>query len=219
MVKTVVFDLGKVLVDFDYSIAVRKITARGTKDLAEITHFLMRSPVLPEYEIGQLTNQQFYEAIRAATGFRGDFEEFASSFADIFAPIEPMIHLHADLRARGVPTYILSNTNDLAVGHIRRNFPFFNQFDGYILSYEKRAMKPEPKIYEALEHESGRRGSEILYLDDRPENIEAAAARGWNVILHESPEKSSAALHATGVLNNGADVPPSPPGRGLACPP
>jgi HAD superfamily hydrolase (TIGR01509 family) len=202
MLKAVVFDLGKVLVDFDYSIAVRKITARGTKDLAEITQFLMRSPMLIEYEIGLLTNHQFYEAICAATGFRGDFEEFANSFGDIFAPIEPMIQLQAALRARGVPTYIFSNTNDLAVSHIRRNFPFFNHFDGYILSYEKRAMKPEPKIYEALEHESGRRGSELLYLDDRPENVEAGAARGWNVILHESPEKSTAAVHAFGLLDH-----------------
>jgi len=62
-----------------------------------------------------------------------------------------MIELHAGLWKQKIPTYIFSNTNEIAVGHIRRSFPFFTAFDGYILSYEVGAMKPGPKIYEALE--------------------------------------------------------------------
>ena len=105
-----------------------------------------------------------------------------------------MIALHAELRRRGIPTYIFSNTNDLAVEHIRRNFPFFKNFDGYIYSYEVGAMKPDAKIYEALEKLAGRRGADIVYLDDRPENVAGGAARGWQAILHETPEKSRAAV-------------------------
>ncbi|MGA9450427.1 MAG: HAD-IA family hydrolase, partial [Verrucomicrobiia bacterium] len=85
-------------------------------------------------------------------------------------------------------------TNDLAVEHIRRNFPFFKKFDGYIFSYEVGAMKPEAKIYEVLEKLAGRSGADILYLDDRPENVAAGAARGWRAILHETPEKSRVAV-------------------------
>ena len=77
---------------------------------------------------------------------------------------------------------------------IRRDFPFFNHFDGYILSYEVKAMKPAAKIYEALENTVGKRGEEILYIDDRPENIVAGATRDWRTILHESSEKTRAAL-------------------------
>ena len=110
-----------------------------------------------------------------------------------------MIGLHAKLRGRGVPTYIFSNTNDLAVEHIRRNFPFFKNFDGYIYSYEIGAMKPDAKIYRALEKLSGRRGAEIVYLDDRPENIAGGTARGWRAILHETPEKSRAAVEKLGL--------------------
>ena len=91
-------------------------------------------------------------------------------------------------------TYIFSNTNDLAIEHVRRNFPFFQNFDGYIFSYEVGAMKPDAKIYEALEKMTGRRGAEIIYIDDRLENIEAGSARGWRTILHETPEKTRAAL-------------------------
>jgi HAD superfamily hydrolase (TIGR01509 family) len=61
------------------------------------------------------------------------------------------------------------------------------------------AMKPEAKIYEALEEMSGKRGPEILYLDDRPENVAAGAARGWQVILQESPEKPRGEMHRLGL--------------------
>ena len=141
-----------------------------------------------------MTREEFYEQARKVTGFRGTMEEFGEFFADIFTPIPPMIEIHAGLRRRGIPTYIFSNTNDLAVEHIRRNFPFFRDFDGYIYSYEVGTMKPEAKIYEVLEKLAGRHGTDIVYLDDRPENVAGGAARGWRTILHETPEKTRAAL-------------------------
>ena len=95
----------------------------------------------------------------------------------------------AELKKTKLPTYIFSNTNDLAVEHIRNRFPFFSDFDGYVLSYEHGAMKPSAKLYEIVERMSGRRGGEILYIDDRPENVAAGVARGWQGILHESPER------------------------------
>ena len=189
-----VFDLGKVLVDFDYSIAARKIAARSTMPLAGINSFIGDSDITVRYELGAVTRREFFEQTRQAIGFHGTFEEFGEFFADIFTEIPPMIELHAKLRRRGVPTYIFSNTNDLAIEHIRRNFPFFKNFDGYIFSCEIGAMKPDAKIYEALEKLAGRRGADIVYLDDRPENAAAGAARGWRTILHEAPERSRASV-------------------------
>jgi HAD superfamily hydrolase (TIGR01509 family) len=113
-----------------------------------------------------------------------------------------MVRLHSELRSQGFPTYIFSNTNELAIRYIRRNFPFFQNFDGYILSYEHQSMKPEAKLYEVVEAQSRTRGADILYLDDRPENIEAGAARGWQVILQESAEKTRAQVQALGLLNH-----------------
>jgi len=110
------------------------------------------------------------------------------------------LKLHAALRQRGVPTYVFSNTNELAVGHIRKSFPFFSQFNGYVCSYEHGAMKPDAKLYEVVERTSRLGGSEMLYLDDRPENVAAGAARGWHAVLHESAEKSQAAVAAFGLL-------------------
>jgi len=201
--KVVVFDLGKVLVDFDYGIAARTLALRGKISAAQIMHFLDQTPLLFRYETGLLNNEQFYAEFCAATGYDGSLEEFSDTFGDIFAPIPPMIELHAALRQRGLPTYIFSNTNALAVRHIRRNYPFFGNFDGRILSYEQKAMKPDARIYEAVERQSGSRQAEILYIDDRPENIEAGKARGWQVVLHENSDKTRRAIEDLGLLGNG----------------
>ena len=185
--KTVVFDLGKVLIDFDYGIAARKLADQGTLPVAAVRRFIDHSPLLYRFETGLVTRQKMFAEVREATGFRGGFEEFCDLFCDIFTPIEPMIELHARLRERGIPTFIFSNTNELQVEHIRRRFPFFKNFDGYVLSFEQGAMKPDRRIYEHVEHLTGRRGSEILYVDDRQENAEAGIARSWQVIHHQSP--------------------------------
>jgi HAD superfamily hydrolase (TIGR01509 family) len=190
----IVFDLGKVLVDFDYSIAARKVAARSTKQIPDLQRFLGSSPILARFESGLLTRQQFFSQIQQITGFTADETEFVGNFADIFVPIPSMIALHEELRQMGFETYIFSNTNDIAIEHIRREFPFFKNFDDYIFSYEIGAMKPEVKIYEAMEKISGRRGDEILYIDDRVENVETGSIRGWRAILHETPEKTRAVL-------------------------
>jgi HAD superfamily hydrolase (TIGR01509 family) len=188
--EVVVFDLGKVLVDFDYNIAAQKISKRGRITPAEIQKFIDHSPLLYRFETGLMTNEEFFAEVCAATGFGGEFEEFCGHFADIFSAIEPMIEWHGALRKRGIPTYIFSNTNELAIRHIRQRFPFFANFTDYILSYEHGAMKPDAKLYEVVERLSGKRGDAILYLDDRAENIAAGAARTWQTILQESPAKT-----------------------------
>lgn len=201
MKPVIVFDLGKTLVDFDYSIAAGRIASRCTPDADAATFFSTHAALLTSYELGLLNTVQFFEQMKAVSGFSGTQAEFGEAFADIFTPIEPMIELHTELRKKNLATYILSNTNDLAVDHIRRKFPFFNDFDGYVLSYEHGFMKPAARLYEILERASGRRAGDIFFMDDRAENVEAGAARGWNAVLHEEPAKTREALEKLGVLN------------------
>ena len=196
----IIFDLGKVLVDFDYSRAAGKIAARSRKAPADLHAFLGSSPLLVEYESGRLTRQAFYDAIRHAIGFADGVAEFGAHFADLFTEMPGTIALHQELRQRGYQTYIFSNTNDLAIEHVRRNFPFFANFNGYILSYEVGGLKPHPEIYQAMEAMTGKRGPDLVYIDDRPENIETGLARGWRAILHESPEKTRQIITGMGLL-------------------
>jgi HAD superfamily hydrolase (TIGR01509 family) len=195
----IVFDLGKVLLDFDYSKSSRLFAARSQATPGEVEKLINHTPLLYRYETGLMTREEFYREVSTQAAFRGNLEEFSAIFADIFEPIPEMIELQATLRKLGVPTFIFSNTNDLAIAHIRQKYPFFGNFDGYIFSYEHGAMKPSVKLYEVVERETCRRGGDIIYLDDRAENVDAGAARGWRAILHETPAGSLAALRAAGL--------------------
>ena len=199
MIKAVVFDLGKVLVDFDYGIAARALAARSRVPVEEVRQVIDQSQLLVTYETGKLATKLFYNQVCEATGFCGDIDEFGRLFGDIFTPIADMIGLHARLRVAGVPTCIFSNTNELAVAHIRRTFPFFSNFDGYIYSFEQGAMKPAPAIYEAVERTLGESGDAILYIDDRLENIDTGRGRGWGVIHHQDAVMTRKAVAAAGL--------------------
>ncbi|HEU5068967.1 MAG TPA: HAD family phosphatase [Verrucomicrobiae bacterium] len=198
--KAVVFDLGKVLVEFDWAIAARRMAPRCAMAPAELLRVFDYSPLVVQFELGTVSPEQFFAEAGRMVGFQGAFAEFGEIFADIFTEITAMTALHAELRRRGVPTFIFSNTNELAVAHIRRHFPFFAQFDGYVLSYEHGAMKPHAPLYEVVERMTGRRGAELLYIDDRLENVEAGRARGWNAVQQVEPGKTIAAVRALGLL-------------------
>ena len=198
--KAVIFDLGKVLVDFDWSIAARRMAARSAMTAADLLKVFDYSPLVLDYELGKVSSEEFFAEAGRRAGFKGDFDEFAAIYSDIFTEMESMTAMHAELRQRDVPTYIFSNTNALAIQHIRAQFPFFANFDGFVLSYEHGVMKPHAPLYEAVERLSGRRGAELLYIDDRLENVESGRARGWQVILQEHPEKTISAVRAAGLL-------------------
>jgi len=186
----VVFDLGKVLLDFDYGKAVARIGSKCSGTGWDLNALINQSPLLHEFESGRISSKEFFSRIRETTSFSGGESEFAGLFGDIFEEIPAMIEAQHRLESSGIKTYIFSNTNPLAIEFIRRNFPFFARFSGYVLSYEVGAMKPEPMIYEAVEQLTGKKGAQIVYLDDRAENIAGGAARGWKVHLHDRPADS-----------------------------
>jgi epoxide hydrolase-like predicted phosphatase len=195
----VVFDLGKVLVDFDYEISSRKFAALSRCPPNDIRKLIDHSPLLYRFETGLMSNEDFYGEVCSQCGFSGSMADFSAIFADIFTEIKPMTALHAALRKIGVPVYIFSNTNDIAVSHIRAQFPFFANFDGYVLSYKEGVMKPDPRIYEVVERLTGKQGKEIVYLDDRADNIATAVNRGWHALLHVTPEQTIPALRELGL--------------------
>lgn len=188
--RAVVFDLGKVLLDFDYGRAASALSAQSDVSATVFRAIIDQSPLLHRFETGLVSTAEFFDEIRRLTGYRGPEARFAAAFGDIFDEVPEMVALHRGLSGRGVPTFVFSNTNELAIGHIRRAFPFFGGFTGYIYSYEARSMKPAGGIYDALERLTGLGGADLLYIDDRPENIDAGAARGWRTILHTDPATS-----------------------------
>lgn len=185
--KAVIFDLGKVLLEFDYHRAAAVLGPLSSVPPNEFKRIIDQTPLLHRFETGLMSTDEFVAEVRELTGFHGTSDLFHHTFGDIFWEIPEMIALQQRLEANGIPTFIFSNTNELAVRKIQANFPFFSGFSGYIYSYEVRSMKPAPGIYEAMEAMAGAKGADLVYLDDRLENIEAGAARGWQALLHADP--------------------------------
>ncbi len=201
--KAVVFDLGNVLLNFDYRRTVKKIQAlcggapdRPDRDLLSV---IGGSDLFQRFEGGLIGPAEFFAGVQRETGYTGEFETFGEFFGDVFDEVPEMLAFNESLRLRKIPRYILSNTNDLSIRFIRKRFPFFNQFDGYVLSYEHRAMKPGARIYEIVEEMSALRGADLFYVDDREENIHAAAARGWRAVHHVNPGRTLEMARAAGL--------------------
>ena len=199
MIKVVAFDIGKVLLDFDYRIFARRMAPLTGMDVSTLDALINQSALLAQYESGQLTTPEFFAVVKKETGFDGTETDFGAFFENIFTPIDEVIALHEAVSANGLPTFTFSNTNELAVLHISATYDFWPRFTGHVLSYEAKSLKPEPEIYGVLEQTTGCSGGEIAYIDDRPENIEAGRARGWRVIHHQTPAQTRAALEALAV--------------------
>ena len=135
----VAFDIGKVLLDFDYGILIAKLAPRTQWDKGVLDAYLNQSPLLAEYESGRLTSSEFFTRIQSETKFNGTESEFAGLFKNIFTPIEAVINMHRQLVESGVPTYTFSNTNEMAVRHISRSYEFWPRFTGHILSHEVKS--------------------------------------------------------------------------------
>src|SRR5271170_3063536 len=93
--QTVVFDLGKVLLEFDYSRAARGLAANASMSADEIKRLINQSPLLFRYETGLMSKEEFYEAVSSAIGFKGNLAGFSGIFGNIFEPMPEMIELQA----------------------------------------------------------------------------------------------------------------------------
>jgi 2-haloacid dehalogenase len=104
------------------------------------------------------------------------------------------------LRAKGIPVYALSNFGDKTFDLGQAKFPVLTEFDALFISARLGVIKPDPAIYAALETQTGHAPETMLFIDDRPENIAAAEARGWHGHVFTSEAGLAARLIAEGLL-------------------
>ncbi|MEE2614299.1 MAG: HAD-IA family hydrolase [Verrucomicrobiota bacterium] len=182
--EVVVFDLGKVLLDFDYDIAIRRFSERSDAGIDKV-HKLINSSVQYDYESGKITTDEFFAYVKNGAGFQGDRSEFIDFFSDIFSPMEIMFKFFKRVKTAGIPTCVFSNTNEIAIQYISKQYSFYSCFDFYVLSFQEKGMKPDELIYRVVEKKTKKSGESILYIDDRLENIETGNRLGWQTVLQD----------------------------------
>ena len=201
MIKAFLFDIGKVLLNFDYQQAVDHVRAKsslsGEQIRAAIGQF--HAPL----ETGAISTGTFLEQAIEATSYSGSPEEFAAGYCDIFTPNQPMWELVDALQAN-YPLYLFSNTSDLHWDFIRAKFPQFESFSDGVFSMRVKAMKPDPAIYDAALELTKVEAGEIFYIDDLAANIDAARVLGFHTHLYipGAHEALIAALAKAGLREN-----------------
>ena len=186
----VIFDLGKVLLDFDFAIAAKELARYSPQEEEQILESINQSPLLHTFERGDWSEAQFFEKLSVECRLEASLEELKKGFAEIFTPVPSMVAFMESLKERGIPVMVFSNTNVTAVDYIRAAFPFFERFDAYCLSYEHGCMKPDTTLYGVAQLMTRCTPGNLLFLDDRAENVHAARQMGWSAIHHQAPEDS-----------------------------
>jgi len=170
------FDIGNVILGFDFNIAIRRLRNFG------ITHtepFAYIADTKNRYEAGEFDDEEFVELAMGKLGFQGTGNEFVLIWQEIFHENAPMVESIRELAKGDRPLYLLSNTNGLHMRHIRRDYPIFAAFSGGIYSHEAKSMKPATPMYEQAIERFGLVPEETLYIDDLPANIETGMALGF----------------------------------------
>ncbi len=118
--------------------------------------------------------------------------------------IDHSVRLLRALRRAGYPVFALSNFGVETLQIAEGEYPFLEEFDRRYISGEMRVNKPDAEIYERVEADCGLPPDGLLFTDDRPENIDAAAKRGWQTHFFDGPEGWASRLVREGLLTKEA---------------
>lgn len=185
MIKTIIFDFGDVFINLDKPAIERELNLLGVKTLTE--EMYQKASL---YERGLISTEEFqnyftslYPSISAI--------EFTKAWNSIILdfPQHRLDFIKQLSQSKSFNLILLSNTNTLHIEQVIKNMTlnryhqFKNCFNKFYLSHEINLSKPHLDIYKFVLNENNLKASECLFIDDTPQNTEAAATLGihvWN---------------------------------------
>jgi len=197
-IKVIAFDLGNVLVKVDHLIFCRKLAELAGTTPEAVYDAVFAGSLEPGYDTGRISTQEFFEAICARWQVSLSLARLAAWWNSIFTPIPEMEAVVQHLAAV-YPLHLLSNTNELHFEYIRENYPLLAHFRSFVLSYEVGSRKPEAAIYQALIRRAGVAPTQILFLDDRSDFVQAAQTQGLQAWQFTHPGRLVQQLQAQGL--------------------
>ncbi len=199
--RAIFFDIGQVLVRYDARQAARAMAKLLGRNPVKVARYLWGSDIVDRIERGTLKPEEIFGMFQAELGFAGDFDAFKRLWSGFFRLNADVSRIFDRLRARGHKIYVLSNTNELHWDFIRGRFGFAKKLDGAVLSYELRERKPEPAIYLSALRLAGAQAEHCIFIDDRRENVVAAARLGFRAIHFKSERALRSELIKAGALD------------------
>jgi FMN phosphatase YigB (HAD superfamily) len=201
-IKVLLFDLGRVLVDYDHLRAAQRIAAFCSKTPRQICDLFLESQITMAFEAGKITPEDFYLQAKQMLGLKLSYASFTPIWNDIFflsAKNRSVFSLANTLRVN-YTIALLSNINLLHHEYLKENFPVFGVFDKIFLSYQLGLIKPDKEIYNLVIRDLGAAPQEIFYIDDRPELVESARFLGIRGSVFTNFGQLLSDLRANGII-------------------
>ncbi len=199
MIKNIIFDVGKVLVEFDWEKAFHTLGFEG-ETFEAVADATVRSDDWNEYDRSSLTDEeQLAHFIAKAPVYEKEIRLFWENIGLPIWQYDYSMDLVKGLRREGYHTYILSNYARYTYACTREALSFEKEMDGVVFSYAVGFIKPEPEIYETLLERYRLIPEECVFLDDKLENLKAAERFGIHTVQFTSLEEAKEALRGLGV--------------------
>jgi putative hydrolase of the HAD superfamily len=188
-VSVIVFDLGNVLLPFNYEIVNERLNkiddGLGERYQEKYhTHYSLHR----NYENGTLTDEEFLDHIMEWTENKVDRETFCKYFSEIFTVNEKIASLLPRLK-KNYRVLLLSNTSNIHRIYGWKHYSFLKHFEKLFLSYEVGANKPEKEIYQAVMDYTRLPAEEHIFIDDVKEYGDSAKKLGWDAIHFQSEDQ------------------------------
>ena len=201
MIKNIVFDVGKVLIDW-YPFETMEQLGFSKDVMDTIRKYIFDSGEWSREDEGLMTRDELKDYFASLMPKYGDnMRLFYDHATDSIRPRNYVKPLISTLKAMGYKVYVLSNFGESAMltGVKMGGINFLDDLDGYLFSYEIHKVKPNPDIYEALYERYGLKPAECLFIDDLKENIAGARATGMDGIVFESIDQLKTELISYGI--------------------
>ena len=200
VIRTLIFDLGNVIVPFDFKLGYRRMAELCGCPATEIPLKIRSTGLVHPFETGQVSAQHFVRELSTVLGLKATYSEFCDLWSSVFLPETLIPEPFLGGLGERYRLLLLSNTNPIHFSMIKDKYPLLVHFDEYVLSYEVQSAKPEAKIYrEALERAECR-PEECFFTDDLLVNVEAAREHGMDAVQFESAAQIESELRARGVV-------------------
>lgn len=181
----VICDLGGVVVHFDTDRVIHQVSQLVQRSFEEVQRVVYDKALLLPFELGRIRPQDYYQGLKTALAIPWSYEQFARIWNDIFSENGDVVWMINRLRER-YRLLALTNTNELHLAYLKAHIPALSCFERIIASCDVGLRKPDPQIYFLALKEAGVRPDETVYIDDRPELVDAGRSVGLIGIRYES---------------------------------
>lgn len=187
MKKTVIFDLGGVLVDWNPRYFYRSVFNDDEK-MEDFLSSCCNSEWIVAMDAGITAKENIARGQKACPKYAKELALYDEGWYSMFGgAIEGTVEILKNLKRAGTPLYALTNWSAEKFPWAKENFPFFNLFDGIVVSGEEKIIKPNPEIYKRLLNRYNLKAENCIFIDDNAANVEAARALGMEGIVFVSP--------------------------------